>query len=667
MPALVLCAHRDPAVAGRLHDALARVAGDALAFEPFTRFRTLDDRAAEAIAAGEDLALIFTGVELQETNGVELIRRLHDEPPLRAARKVLIAAADEVAEADSLLQLGALHGRLDPDFDDQALEVLLRNLLTDFVVQSAPHLIDELHSLLDLRSLAGAFSSARDNLRRLSERLDQVERSVIAVDKMSDDRIETEMVQEFDHLLDHPERRHYAAGEVMLHEGDEPGTIWILISGKVKLFRTVEGEDLTFHSESAGRIVGLMSLSLQSPIFFSCRAVTEVTALVLSREQIQDAIHRSPVLSNYLITVILRSMARRNRRAVQLLTQVRTLNRRLSEQRDELASTLEELRDTQERLIDSAKMATLGNLAAGMAHELNNPVAAILAAAGYLGRDLEALLATAPRLAVASAVIPEARELPPRSTREERQLRNALVADLGIESTAASRLVAAGVTNGPAFGRLAALDPSLGDAELISQIDRAGQIGSALRNITNCSTRIAALVRSLKAYARSDEAPAETTEINTTLDDVLLILANKLRDVRVAKHYGELPPVTANASQLQQVWTNLITNAVQAMNDRGDLELRTSVPRPGWVRVEVEDHGRGIPPEAAEHLFEARFTTRGGRVEFGLGLGLPISRSIVRRHGGEISFTSEPGRTVFAVDLPRHPPPSSDHPNDPSP
>ena len=142
-------------------------------------------------------------------------------------------------------------------------------------------------------------------------------------------------------------------------------------------------------------------------------------------------------------------------------------------------------------------------------------------------------------------------------------------------------------------------------------------------------------------------------------DDGLVELVQDLAD--------DLPRIDAFGSELNQVWTNLITNAVQAMNDRGDLELRTSVPRPGWVRVEVEDHGRGIPPEAAEHLFEARFTTRGGRVEFGLGLGLPISRSIVRRHGGEISFTSEPGRTVFAVDLPRHPPPSSDHPNDPSP
>ncbi|MEP4078809.1 ATP-binding protein [Haloferula sp.] len=656
MPSLVLCAHRDPAVSDRLREAFDRAVPGMVEIEAFSNGDELANRAGVLIAEGRDMPLVFASIDLDELDGIELLRQLQNTPPFRSSRKVLLAVADETGDADMLLQRGALHGRLDPDFDDESLKRLLRNLLTDFVIHSAPHLIDDLHPLLDLRSLAGAFSSARENLHQLNKRLGEVERSVIAVDGMSDDKIEAEMIDEFDRLLDHPERRKYAPNEVIVNEGDEPGTIWIILTGRVKLYRTIEGDDVTFHSESSGRIVGLMSLSLQSSIFFSCRAVTETTAMVLSREQVRDAIHKSPGLSNYLITVILRSMARRNRRSAQLLVQVRKLNHRLADQRDELSDTLSELRATQERLVDTTKMATLGNLAAGMAHELNNPISAILNAAEHLNQDIEALIGTTPDLAVASAAIPAAKMIPPRSTREERRLRDQLAEELGVDSTTATRLVAAGLEDREDFKRYQSMSGKASEEAVIQQLDKAGQIGSSLRNISNCSSRVAALVRSLKIYAKADQHVLETTVINTTIDDVLLILSNRLRQVEVVKRYDELPPVTANPSQIQQVWTNLISNAIQAVGEAGRIVITTSSPRPGWQRVEVEDNGVGIPEDAQPHLFEARFTTRSGRVEFGLGLGLPISRNIIQQHGGDIHFETEPGRTVFIVDLPKNPP-----------
>ncbi|MGB6219536.1 ATP-binding protein [Haloferula sp.] len=656
MPSLILCAHRDPTVATRLQEAFDEAVPGELEVESFLSGEDLANRAGAVMAENGDLPLIFAGIDLDDLDGIELLRQLQDAPPLRSSRKVLLAFANETGEADMLLQRGALHGRLDPNFDEESLKRLLRNLLTDFVVHSAPHLIDNLHPLLDLRALAGAFSSARDNLQHLNKRLGEVERSVIAVDGMSDDRIEAEMIDEFDRLLDHPDRRRYAPSEVIVEEGDEPGTIWIILSGRVKLYRTIEGDDVTFHSESAGRIVGLMSLSLQSPVFFSCRAVTETTALVLSRAQVQDAIHRSPGLSNYLITVILRSMARRNRRSSQLLVQVRKLNHRLADQRDELEATLAELRATQERLVDTTKMATLGNLAAGMAHELNNPIGAILNAADHLEQDINGLVATTPDLKVAVEAIPAAKKLPPRSTREERRLRNQLAQELGIDSNQAMRLVSAGVESKKDFKHYQKIGNKVSDEMLIRQLVHSGQIGSSLRNISNCSSRVATLVRSLKVYARADQHEMVPTDLNATLEDVLLILSNRLRDIDLEKHFAELPAIEANPSQLQQVWTNLISNAVQAVGDPGRIKITSSSPRPGWQRVEVEDNGVGVPEEAKPHLFEARFTTRSGRVEFGLGLGLPISRNIIRQHGGDIFFESKSGRTVFTVDLPEKPP-----------
>ena len=656
MPSLVLCAHRDSTVSNRLREAFDKLVPGMIEVEAFTDGTEVANRAGSAIAEGRDVPLVFAGIDLDELDGIELLRQLQNAPPLRSSRKVLLANASSTGDADMLLQRGALHGRLDPDFDDEALNRLLKNLLTDFVVHSAPHLIDDLHPLLDLRSLASAFSSARDNLQQLNKRLGDVERSVIAVDGMSDDKVEAVMIDEFERLLGNPVRRDYSPGDVIVNEGDEPGTIWIILSGRVKLYRTIEGDDVTFHSESSGRIVGLMSLSLQSPVFFSCQAVTDTTAMVLSREQVRDAMHRSPGLSNYLITVILRSMARRNRRSSQLLVQVRKLNNRLATQRDELTATLGELQATQERLVETTKMATLGNLAAGMAHELNNPISAILSASEHLDQDIEGLLSKEPDLAIAAAAIPAAKRIPPRSTRDERRLRNQLAKELGIDSSKAARLLAAGVESSDDFKRYRKLIKGVSEDAVIQQLDYAGQIGSSLRNITNCSSRVAALVRSLKVYARADGHQFEEMELNATLDDVLLILSNRLRDVELEKNFAELPPILGNPSQLQQVWTNLISNAVQAIGAAGKITVRTSSPRVGWQRVEVEDNGSGIPDEAREHLFEARFTTRSGRVEFGLGLGLPISRNIIRQHGGDISFESQRGRTVFTVILPEIPP-----------
>jgi signal transduction histidine kinase len=207
--------------------------------------------------------------------------------------------------------------------------------------------------------------------------------------------------------------------------------------------------------------------------------------------------------------------------------------------------------------------------------------------------------------------------------------------------------------------RQAAASPPAG---LLKQIEAGGQIGASLRNIGNCSRRIAALVRSLKVYARADEEWADDTDVNATLEDVLAILTSKIKHLTLHKEYSPLPPIRSIPSQLQQVWTNLIHNAVQAMEGCGAITLRTSVPRPGLVRVEIEDDGPGIPPEVQQKIYQPRFTTKAGRVEFGLGLGLPICRSIIDRLGGTLSFDSRPGRTVFSVELPVQAPPSPTEP-----
>lgn len=655
----ILCAHSDAGITDHLVSELVSLIGAApVEVHSFADADSLLHAAKDFRDAGDEIAMVFAGLSIAGTQQGDLFRALKNDPRFRGTRHFLLDTAENGEAIDDLLQLGLMRARLDPEFAPIHLQQLLTSQLTDFVSTSAPHLIDDLHPLLDLTAMADALASARKNFELLSERMGEVQRSVIGDSPMSEERVEDAMINEFDRVLGNPERQHYQPGEELVCEGDEAGRIWIILFGRVKLIRSIEGEEVIFHSESAGRVVGLMSLSLQSPVAFTCRAITEVKAIMLTRNQVREAIEKSTVLAQHFITVIMRTMARRNARAAELLTEVRTLNNRISRQRDELARTLDELRATQARLVESAKMATLGNLAAGMAHELNNPVGALVRSVAHLEADLESLLQTAPELAGVAELIPFARQAPPISTREERLLRRDLAEKLSISPDEAARLVNAGIRSPEVFEKFIPKGKKKRRQEFIEKFAFAGQIGVSLRTLANCSLRIGALVRSLKVYARDEPEFSPGIDVNHSLDDVLLILANKIKRIELHKDYGNLPPIRANASQLQQIWTNLLSNALQAVGEKGIIQIRTSQPQENWVRVEIEDSGPGIPEEVGKKLWETRFTTRGGRVEFGLGLGLPIVRKIVTQHGGTITFESKPGRTVFIVDLPVGPPAS---------
>ena len=541
--------------------------------------------------------------------------------------------------------------------DDLALAAALRDQLTRHVIAHAPDWLSQLAPLLDLNMVSATLASSRDNLIRLSGRYEVFEDSVLGSPETPDEQLEDAMIDEIDRLFDHPARMTLEAGEIFAREGDDSSGIWIILDGQVELYRVVDGEDLVFHSESAGRIVGLMSLYRRSPIFFSCRARTACTLLHLERDGIRRAIHESPEFAAHLIGVILRSMARRNRRTAQLLIKNRTLNHQLSERKAELEQTLEDLRDATDRLVESEKMSTLGSIAAGMAHELNNPVAAILRASDHLREDLLAIFKGMPGLEAAASALEMAIERKPVSTREEREIRNAISAVVAGDRTLAGDLFSAGIRSPRELDALLAKSNQLDRSDALARISRGGRLGGSLRNLNTCSRRIEKLVRSLKVYAREEQDWQHGIDINQTLEDVVTLLGNHLRGIDLQKHYGQLPTATCMPSQLEQVWTNLLINAIQAMDGNGAIFIETRHrAADGLIEVAIEDHGPGIPPEVQPRLFNNRFTTRAGRIEFGLGLGLPISKTLIANHGGRISFESAPGRTRFTTLLPLTPP-----------
>ncbi len=642
----ILCTHRDEETLNRLTAALGEICGGSISIEALPDGEAI----AQALAGPEraawgDIAMIFSDFGGQGTGTAPFLKGLRHNR-LRRIRRVYFGEASSGEPLDGLLQQGAVHARLDPGFSQAELRALLRDHLTDFVV-SAPELIELLDPLLDSDRIRQHFEE--------SPFTTGIPHSLIEDTPPADAKIEDGMVGEFDRILGTPQRKTYEPGDDLVREGDDAGRIWIILAGQVKLVRIVEEEEVIFHSTSAGKIVGLMSLSLQNPVFFTVRAISPVTAIVLDRSEVRRALHESPLLAHYLITVIMRSMARRNVRAAELLMEVRTLNNQIGRQRDELARTLRELRATQNQLVETTKMATLGNLAAGIAHELNNPVGAMLRSAEHLETDILALIDRCHGSLAGPRAIQEVRSIPPLTTREERHFRKELEEKLQITKQQAASLILAGVHSPERFLEITGLRrPPRGRelTELITEISLAGQIGVALRNLTNCANRVSGLVKSLRLYSREEPDALEPVNINETLVDTLCILAGPLRAIEVERDFGELPLVPGNASQLQQVWTNLLTNAAQVMEGEGKISIRTSRIENDGVRVEIEDSGPGIPDEIQDKVWDLRFTSRSGRVEFGLGMGLTITKTIVTKHGGDISFQSSPNGTIFTVELP---------------
>ena len=176
-----------------------------------------------------------------------------------------------------------------------------------------------------------------------------------------------------------------------------------------------------------------------------------------------------------------------------------------------------------------------------------------------------------------------------------------------------------------------------------------------MNEISDSTTRISTLVGAAKQYSQMDRAPYQTVDVRELLDSTLIMLGRKIGDdIRVVKEYDpSVPPIPAYAAELNQVWTNLIDNAVQAMEGRGTLTVRTLLDD-DQVQIEVCDTGPGVPEGIRSRIFEPFFTTKA--VGEGTGLGLDISwRIVVKKHQGDLRVVSQPGDTRFIVRLPVHP------------
>jgi signal transduction histidine kinase len=432
-----------------------------------------------------------------------------------------------------------------------------------------------------------------------------------------------------------------APGETLFSEGELGDTAYVVTEGEVEILKTSGRRELLLGLGSAGAVVGEMALLRHAPRSASVRARGAATLLSIPNATLDGVLQASPTAWRNMLDVV-----------------------------------LDRWRSNEARLRQNERMAQLGTLTAGLAHELNNPAAAVARGVTHLRAEVVTQDA-----AFAAAVAATGADL-----REEL---DALLADVsgragrpnpadavtradeeaGVEDWLGSHdvarpwerapvLVDAGIEIERLDDVAAAFPPEALEA-VVAAMCAVAVVGTLLREVEEGATRLSAIVKALKSYSYLDQAPVQDVDLTVGLDDTLLILKRKTEGITIDRRYDPtLPHIEAYGSELNQVWTNLIDNAADAITGSGRTDGRIEVrafPVADGVVVEVEDNGPGIPDDVLPRIFDAFFTTK--PPGSGTGLGLEITQGIVfERHGGEITVQSEPGRTVFRVELPLRPP-----------
>jgi signal transduction histidine kinase len=424
------------------------------------------------------------------------------------------------------------------------------------------------------------------------------------------------------------------AGEILFSEGGTGEQAYVIQEGEIEIYKSVGNREILLAVRGPGEVIGEMSLLDAVPRNASGRARSKSKLVAITHEQLDRLLNASPSAA---------------------ITMLHTVTARL--------------KSSELLLQQSEKMAQLGMLTAGIAHEINNPVAAVQRGSIQLRGLIEAVQEAQMKLGQVGLTGEQwllIYNLYSEKKENSKEAENwSLLERSDKESELADWLEDQGMDE--AWDVAPALldkNLTLDDlTDLASQITleqlqhglswMAAQIemDNLLAEIHMSAGRIADIVKALKSYVYLDQGPTQRINIHEGLDNTLIILRSKLGPgIKVVRDYAkDLPEIEAYGSELNQVWTNIISNACEAMGEEGELVLRTGREN-DWIFVEIQDSGPGIPEEVRSKIFSPFFTTK--PVGKGTGLGLNISYNIIQKHGGEIRVFSRPGKTCFQVLLP---------------
>jgi signal transduction histidine kinase len=420
-----------------------------------------------------------------------------------------------------------------------------------------------------------------------------------------------------------------------MKEGSLPDAFYVVLEGEVEILKRSGNHEVVIAVNGPCSILGEISLIEDAPRSASVRASRPCKVLRINREIFHDLVYENPSV------------------AVALL---RTVMRRLM--------------DTEGMLKQQEKLASLGTLAAGLAHELNNPAAAAGRSSALLRQTIDEWLRARSDLdtlnldeSLNNLVMNRLRvdivrndlagqPVDPlvRSDREQ-EVESWLEANSIDEAWEVAPLLVSFGWQVPDLVKWSAAFEAKHLPIILRLLVTGYKVYSLLGEINHSMEQITEIVSAVKDYSYLDQAPLQRIDLHAGLESTLIILKHKLKQgIVVKRDYDlDLPFIEAYGSELNQVWTNLIDNAIDSMDGKGELRLRTYREGEQAV-VEIEDNGPGIPEEVLPRLFEPFFTTK--EVGKGTGLGLSVSYNIVQKHRGKIEATSKPGETRFLVRLP---------------
>jgi signal transduction histidine kinase len=431
-----------------------------------------------------------------------------------------------------------------------------------------------------------------------------------------------------------------SAGEEFITEGEPAENFYVLLEGQVRVTKKFSATKEIAVSHGPGTFLGEVPILLGIPYEVTGRTLSQSHLFRIKKETFWQMIAACPSTTQE----ILRTMAQR-------VQGIATLSQQ------------------------QAKLISLGTLAAGLAHELNNPAAAAGRATIQLHQIFQALPSLSIKVYQRKNMKPEQlayiADLEHNLIREytsKSSLHLDALTESDKEEQITSWLDTQGVADSWKLAQTlvsAGLDtvhldtirnslPSDSLPDVLSWLDARLSAEVLLKEIEQSTVRISELVKAIKTYSYMDQAPIQEIDVHGGLESTMTILSHKLKtgNITITREYDRtLPHISAYGSELNQVWTNIIDNAIDAIGERhGNISLRTKRESDNIV-VEISDDGPGIPQDIQSRIFEQFFTTKG--VGKGTGLGLSISyRIVVDTHKGDISFTSKPGDTRFEVRLP---------------
>lgn len=456
-------------------------------------------------------------------------------------------------------------------------------------------------------------------------------RKVIALRGLPDEHLQW--------ILDRATYEEFEDGALLSKTGDTIDFLWLIAEGRGRFYLDVNGKQVFYftfeNDESTGGVGGLLPYSRMKSAPGYTYAEGKLRSYMLHKKYFQELEQLNPDLIQRLIGYM-------TERARTFATQQ----------------------------LQHEKVNALGQLAAGIAHELNNPAAAINRIASELNKRLRCNYEFTERMLLDNVTAQQVREIVKLVDEKQKQNGSVKLTPLkrieqedalidwmqqnGMEAkpSIAEAFAGAGYSTDD-LEKIRTIAGEKAMKNLINWLENLVVSQTVIKDLNEASTRISTLVGAIRSHVHMDRTnEKQPSDLHTDIENTLTLLGHKLRakNITVKKNFlSDMPQVPVYVGEMNQVWTNLIDNAIQAMSNKGELTIETSIDN-NVAKVKITDTGHGIPKEIQSKIFDPFFTTK--KVGEGTGIGLDLVRRIITRHNGEIKLTSEPGKTEFTICLP---------------